>query len=584
MNGLKISTRLYGLVALLSAVLVGVGLLGLYANQLTNDSLKSVYEDRAVPLAELGDVNYLVNRNRILLMDMLITGLVASDRTAMAKRQEEYKANSARVAERWKAIMSTRVTPEEAKLAGEFQQQLHAFVKEGIEPAMDAVLDDQVEIAGRLYRDKVSPIAHQVQSSFNQLVALQTRVAREEYEHAVERYERVRLIALASIVVGVGLAMALGVSLVRGISRSLKLAGRLTQAVASGDLSTQITVSGKDEVSEVLRLLQGMQAQLAHTVSRVRQGADVVSVASIELAQSNQNLSSRTENQASALEETASSMEELGSTVRQNADNAEQANQLASQASELALTGGQVVADVVHTMSGISESSKKIADIINVIDGIAFQTNILALNAAVEAARAGEQGRGFAVVAGEVRSLAQRSAQAAKEIKDLITQSVARVEQGSVQVDKAGNTMQEVVVGIRRVTDLVAEITVASKEQSDGVLQVGLAVTQMDQVTQQNAAVVEEMAAAASGLQHQAQELVQAVAFFKLDASGGDRARKAPTPTATPTALRTQASAPAVDATAPMLAAPRPLANTRPAVTKAAPVKQPDTSGEWESF
>ena len=517
MNGLKISTRLYGLVSLLSAVLLGVGLLGLYANQLTNESLQTVYEDRTVPLAQLGELNYLVNRNRILLMDMLITGMVANDRTVLQRRTQEYSANTARIDGLWKDLSTHRLTPEESTQLDAFQKQLDTFVKAGVEPAMAAVLDDNIDAAGRLYRNQVSPVAQEVQGRLNQLVQLQTRIAKDEFEAAVARYARVRLIALGSIVLGVALAVALGVSLVRGIARSLAQARRLTQAVASGDLCTEIDVTGRDEVSQVLRLLQAMQGQLASTVRRVRQGAEAVSAASVELAQGNRALSSRTESQASALEETAASMEQLGSTVRQNADNAQQANQLARQASEVALTGGQVVGDVVGTMRGISESSKRIADIINVIDGIAFQTNILALNAAVEAARAGEQGRGFAVVAGEVRSLAQRSAQAAKEIKDLITQSVERVDQGSAQADRAGSTMQEVVAGIRRVTDLVGEITVASKEQSDGVAQVGEAVTQMDQVTQQNAAQVQRMADAASKLQTQALALVEAVAFFLLD-------------------------------------------------------------------
>jgi len=236
---------------------------------------------------------------------------------------------------------------------------------------------------------------------------------------------------------------------------------------------------------------------------------------SSEIAQGNQDLSNRTENQASALEETAASMEELSSTVRQNADSAEQANRLAQTASSIAAQGGQVVSEVVETMKGIETSSKKIADIIGVIDGIAFQTNILALNAAVEAARAGEQGRGFAVVASEVRNLAQRSAGAAKEIKQLITESVDRVSSGTLLADKAGNTMGEVVESVRRVTDLMAEISAASKEQSDGVAQVGQAVTQMDQATQQNAALVEEMAAAAGSLRIQAADLVQAVSVFR---------------------------------------------------------------------
>ncbi|HZE90771.1 MAG TPA: methyl-accepting chemotaxis protein, partial [Rhizobacter sp.] len=275
------------------------------------------------------------------------------------------------------------------------------------------------------------------------------------------------------------------------------------------------------EMGQLLDALSRMQAKLRQTVSGVRQSAESVATASAEISQGNNDLSQRTEQQASALQETAASMEELSSTVKQNADNAHQANQLAMKASTVAISGGEVVNRVVETMKGINDSSKKISDIISVIDGIAFQTNILALNAAVEAARAGEQGRGFAVVASEVRGLAQRSAEAAKQIKTLISNSVDRVEQGSQLVDQAGVTMQDVVASIRRVTDIMGEISSASLEQSAGVGQVGQAITQMDQATQQNAALVEQSAAAAESLKGQAQQLVGAVAVFKL-AGGGD--------------------------------------------------------------
>ncbi len=282
-----------------------------------------------------------------------------------------------------------------------------------------------------------------------------------------------------------------------------------------------LKAEGQDETAQLLRALASMADKLSHIVGGVRQNAEGVATASAEIAQGNHDLSARTESQASALEQTAASMEELSATVKQNADSARQANQLALNASSVAVKGGDVVAQVVDTMKHINDSSRKIFDIISVIDGIAFQTNILALNAAVEAARAGEQGRGFAVVASEVRSLAGRSAEAAKEIKTLIGASVERVEQGTALVDQAGVTMTEVVSSIKRVTDLMGEISAASTEQSQGVAQVGEAVMQMDQVTQQNAALVEEMAAAASSLKSQAQELVSTVAVFKLSQAQG---------------------------------------------------------------
>jgi methyl-accepting chemotaxis protein len=388
------------------------------------------------------------------------------------------------------------------------------------------------------------------------------------------------------------------------------------EQIRDGNLLAATHDEQADEISPLLQAMAEMRTSLAGIVTNVRSGSESVATASAEIAQGNHDLSSRTEQQASALQQTAASMEELSSTVNQNADSARQANQLASSASTVAIQGGEVVAQVVDTMKGINESSRKISDIISVIDGIAFQTNILALNAAVEAARAGEQGRGFAVVASEVRSLAGRSAEAAKEIKTLINASVERVEQGSALVDKAGTTMTEVVDSIRRVTDIMGEISAASSEQAAGVAQVGAAVTSMDQSTQQNAALVEEMAAAASSLKTQAGELVQVVSVFKVGAQQGQSLRTAMhtpvTPSsAAPRSMPTKSSvsspakapvkprpaAPALASSSaksskPAIAAPvRPALDPQRAATPALPT--PKTSSklapghaddEWESF
>ena len=322
-------------------------------------------------------------------------------------------------------------------------------------------------------------------------------------------------------VIVMGMAIAVGLVLLawtigNGLRGRVREVSETAQRVRDGDFTRAVTDSKRDEFSPLISAMGEMQSALARVVIEVRGNAESVASASAQIAQGNQDLSQRTEQQASALEETAATMEQLGTTVRLNADNAKQANQLAQAASGVAVTGGEVVGQVVETMKGISESSKRISDIIGTIDGIAFQTNILALNAAVEAARAGEQGRGFAVVASEVRSLAQRSAEAAKEIKSLISASAERVEQGTALVDQAGQTMGEVVSSIRRVTDIMGEISSASIEQSNGVAQVGQAVSQMDQATQQNAALVEESAAAAASLNTQASTLVQVVSVFKL--------------------------------------------------------------------
>jgi methyl-accepting chemotaxis protein len=371
---------------------------------------------------------------------------------------------------------------------------------------------------------------------------------------------------LAALVLGVALARALTNRLLRQLGGEPRAAAEVAAAVAGGTLTTPIALRPGDTTS-LMAQLAAMQSGLAGTVGGVRRGSENVAAASAQIAQDNRELSDRTEQQAGSLQETAATMSELGATVATNAESARQANQLALGASSVALRGGEVVGQVVETMKGINASSQRIAEIVGTIDGIAFQTNILALNAAVEAARAGEQGRGFAVVASEVRLLAQRSAAAAKEIKGLIQASVERVGHGTALVDRAGQTMGEIVSAIQRVTDIVGEISAASAAQSSGVTQVGAAVSQMDQATQQNATLVERSAAAASGLQQQAQELVRAVAVFTIDA--GATAAPVPTPTPTPPA---PAPAPvgSVRALSPAAAAANPAALARSPARSAA--------------
>jgi methyl-accepting chemotaxis protein len=381
---------------------------------------------------------------------------------------------------------------------------------------MQLMLDGKLEEAAQVRQSITTPMGAATVKTISSLIDLQRKGSAAAAEQAERQVANMRNIIIALMAAGLAVGVAIVSWAIRSITRPLHAAIEVAQAISHGDLRSSVPVTGRDELAQLLTAMRDMQGSLSSVVGAVRANADNVSTASAQIAQGNADLSARTEDQAAALQQTAATMEQLGSTARHNTDNAKQANQLAHNASGVAEQGGAVVGQVVETMREISDSSRQIADIIGTIDGIAFQTNILALNAAVEAARAGEQGRGFAVVAAEVRSLAQRSAQAAKEIKGLITASVERVERGTSLVDQAGSTMVEVVASIKRVSDIVAEISAASEEQGSGVQQVGDAVTQMDRATQQNAALVEESAAAAESLKQQAAALVQTVSVFKL--------------------------------------------------------------------
>jgi methyl-accepting chemotaxis protein len=413
------------------------------------------------------------------------------------------------------------------------------------------------------------------------------KVAGDTTDSAASAYQRVLWIFAAASIVALVIGIAAAVLITRSITGPVARASEAVKAVAGGDLTQRVHSSSQDELGRLLGMLDEMTQNLARMVSGVRQGCEQINVAAAEIAQGNADLSARTESQASSLEQTAASVEQMAAQIKANADNARQADQLANHASEVAAAGGVAVGEVVTTMDGISTSSRKIGDIIGTIDGIAFQTNILALNAAVEAARAGEQGRGFAVVAGEVRLLAQRSAEAAKEIKSLIGDSVSKVESGSAQVLSARETIGQMVNEVRKVTDLVGEITVSSREQSEGVGQINAAVSQLDQATQQNAALVEQTAAAAESMRMQADKLNEAVSAFRVDA--GVPARGAPKPAPRPAAAAKAAPKPAAKS-GPKTAvkpksAPSAIAPAPAPVASPAPASSGDGGeGDWETF
>ncbi|GAB4087436.1 methyl-accepting chemotaxis protein [Hydrogenophaga soli] len=456
------------------------------------------------------------------LKSELLEGVIAlrsiglqADVAAMNREEERLRNHRKGFAQARDQLMAMGTTDEEKKIFDQLSQ-LNQSMETPSTEAIAQALAFNTEGMAEIIATKVDPLYRQVLEEINKLVSLQNNAQQAVMTAAAASAQRLSVLLYLGAALAVAVGSALAWAITRSITGPLGQAVAVARTVAGGDLSGHIVVGSSDETGELMQALKDMNASLLHTVQQVRNGTDTIATASNEIASGNQDLSGRTEQQASSLEQTAASMEELTGSVKQNADNAQQANQLAQEAAQVATQGGEVVEQVVHTMGSIHTSSRKVADIIGVIDGIAFQTNILALNAAVEAARAGEQGRGFAVVASEVRGLAQRSAQAAKEIKGLIDDSVDKVEAGAKLVEDAGRTMEQVVGSIRRVTDIVGAITAASSEQRTGIEQVNQAIAHMDSSTQQNAGLVQQATAAAMALRGEVEHLSQVVSRFKL--------------------------------------------------------------------
>ncbi|MGZ5009978.1 MAG: methyl-accepting chemotaxis protein [Methylobacter sp.] len=518
---IKIGKRLGLGFALILAMTVAISAVGAWRMNKIADKTKAMM---AVPLAK---ERLITDWYTLNFASIRRTAAIAksSDPSLGAYFKEDSAASVKKAAELLKQIepLIAASGPEKELFAKILEQRkVYSASRDG---TVKAKADGNAEEAARILDKEFTPAAQKYQDLLQDLVNMQ-RTSMNDTAGAIDaNADSSTNLIMILCACAVALGSVISWMLTRGIVQPIREAVAVAETVAGGDLTHNIEVRSSDETGALLRALRHMNDSLVGIVSQVRGGTDTIATASREISAGNLDLSSRTEQQAGALEETAASMEELTTTVRQNADNARQANQLAIAASEVATQGGAVVGEVITTMGAINDSSQRIADIIGVIDGIAFQTNILALNAAVEAARAGEQGRGFAVVASEVRNLAQRSAAAAKEIKELITASVANVDAGTKLVDRAGATMEEVVGSIRRVTDIMAEITSASQEQTGGIEQVNSAITQMDHVTQQNAALVEEAAAAATSMQDQAAKLAEVVSVFNVAYSpaGADR-------------------------------------------------------------
>lgn len=520
LKNIKIRTLIIGALGWLTVLLVAVGSLGIYNGRHSVELVRDVsLKDKGAD-ATVARIKHVMetNRTQVLLALQHNPGFEQSKLHdhPVTVHLNAIADNTGRIDALWKEYHRGISSPEERELADKWFAISGGLGTDGIGKALEAIQSQQWEGATGVLLKVVNPAYNKGQTASQALSDFLEKHADENGAMVDASLRNASQIMAAALIVGSLFAVAVGFLLVRAIAKPLRDATIIANRVAEGDLTQEIEVSSTNEIGQLLTALRDMAASLATIVSEVRGGTETVAAASGQIVAGNLDLSSRTEQQAASLEETASSMEEMNSTVKLNADHAREANQLARSASDVAARGGDLVAQVVGTMGSINDSARKIADIIGVIDGIAFQTNILALNAAVEAARAGEQGRGFAVVASEVRTLAQRSAAAAREIKGLIGDSVEKVDAGTRLVGQAGSTMESIVAEIRRVADIMGQITAASDEQAAGIEQINRAITQMDQATQQNAALVEESAAAAQSMRDQAAKLTKAVSVFKV--------------------------------------------------------------------
>lgn len=522
---LKIGVRLSIGFGLLILMMLGMGAAGLQRFAEVNAVNTRIIEKDWVKAEAANVINASTRANARNTMELLI----AEDATQAGRVKQSIETNKQVISAALDTLKLLIYLPEGKALLATLAERRGIYVASFSKVLKQIDAGDKTG-AIRTMNTETLPALDALQEPIVALTNLQKKIVINSSAEVRDRIASATAMLTLLIFTGLFAGIALTWFISRSITRPLSEAVRIARTVASGDLTTKAQTCTKDECGQLLQSMQEMNDSLVRIVNQVRSGSDLMAAAAHEIADGNMELSSRTEEQASALEETAASMEQLASTVRDNFESGMHANRLAESAAQVAAKGGAVVGEVVQTMEAINVSSRKIADIISVIDGIAFQTNILALNAAVEAARAGEQGRGFAVVASEVRSLAGRSANAAKEIKALISTSVGNVRDGCRLVEQAGSTMDEIVVHVRRVADLMGEITMASKEQTTGIEQVNQAVAQMDTVTQQNAALVEEAAAATQSLDHQAKSLVQAVSIFKLDASHSPLALRATSP------------------------------------------------------